>query len=181
MFRPSNPARAAQRRDADAQARRDKQARNRSALAATRGRAARMGPAELTPAPKTEAARNPTLLQLARGRICLLCVLTGQRVCHPDSTVAAHSNLPIHGKAGARKADDPYTVWLGDLHHRWLDQGTAPAAAKEAAFMAAHVAQVDAWRRIANDPTEPQRNRRAAAWALERLNASPTIDLETAP
>lgn len=180
-MRRHNPARAAQRRDAAAQARREKQAATRRALAATRGRAATMGPADLAPAPKTEAARNPALLQLARGRTCLLCVLTGQRVCHPDSTVAAHSNLSIHGKAGARKADDHYTAWLGDLHHRWLDQGTAPAATKEAGFMAAHVAQVDAWRRIANDPTEPPRNRRAAAWALERLNASPTIDLETAP
>jgi hypothetical protein len=140
-----------------------------------------MGPASTTPAPKTEAARNPALLEMARGRTCLLCVLTGQHLCHPESTVAAHSNLSTHGKAGARKADDHYSAWLGDAHHRWLDQGVAPAEQKEAAFMAAHVAQVDEWRRISVDSTESPRNRRAAAWALERLNATPVIDLETAP
>jgi hypothetical protein len=177
----SNPARAAQSRDEAAQARREKQGRNRRVLASTRGRAATMGPATTTPVPKTVAARNPALLEMARGRTCLLCTLTGQRLCHPESTVAAHSNLSVHGKAGARRADDHYSAWLGDAHHRWLDQGAAPAAQKLQAFMAAHGAQVDEWRRIVHDRGEPARYRRAAAWALERLNATPVIDLAAAP
>lgn len=181
MLRSFNTARAVQRRDAAAQARREKQADNRRALAATRGRAASMGPASTTAAPKTEAHRCPALLEMARGRTCLLCTLSGQRLCHPESTVAAHSNLAAHGKAGARKADDHYSAWLGDAHHRWLDQGAAPAAQKQQAFMAAHIAQVDHWRRIATDRTEPERFRRAAAWALDRLSATPAFELENAP
>ena len=147
----------------------------------TRGRMASMGPATTTALPKTEAHRCPALLEMARGRTCLLCTLTGQRLCHPESTVAAHSNLAAHGKAGARKADDHYSAWLGDAHHRWLDQGAAPAAQKLEAFMAAHIAQVNHWRRIATDRAEPERFRRAAAWALDRLNATPTFAMENAP
>jgi hypothetical protein len=52
--------------------------------------------------PKTEAIRMPALLEMARGRPCLLLVSGHDH--SPDTVVAAHSNLSIHGKAGARKA-----------------------------------------------------------------------------
>jgi hypothetical protein len=125
------------------------------------------------PAPKTQPYRDPVLLELARGRPCLLMVpgICNHRI---DTTAAAHSNLSIHGKSGARKADDCYTVWAcAACHIPWLDQGKASAAIKERAFMEAHARQVLAWRLIATDPNESDRFRRAARRALERLNATP--------
>ena len=121
------------------------------------------------PAPKTEAYRDPVLLEMARGRACLLLVTFS----HPtDTTVAAHSNLGIHGKAGARKADDCYSVWACFSCHSWLDQGDAAAVLKEGSFMGAHSRQVLAWRQIAQDPTEPERYRAAARRALLQLAAT---------
>jgi hypothetical protein len=122
--------------------------------------------------PKSEPKRNRALLDMANGRECLLCPV-GQCRCTPGSVVACHSNLSIHGKAGARKADDQYTVWGGDFAHRWLDQSGATFLQKEAAFMTAHLRQVLWWRAIASDPSEPARFRKAALWALEQLGASP--------
>lgn len=121
--------------------------------------------------PKTEPKRNPHLLAMARGMPCLLRVpgvCSGSR----DATVACHSNLSIHGKAGARKADDQYTVWGCAACHEWLDRGNATAAQKEAVFMAGHVRQVEAWRGIdRHDPFIKDRN--AARWALAELGAIP--------
>lgn len=126
-------------------------------------------------APKTEARRNPALLAMARGRPCLLMVpaACGHRV---DTVVAAHSNLPEHGKAMSRKADDCYSAWACFACHTWLDTGKAPASQRAAAFMTAHARQVLAWRLVAMDPAEPERFRRAARWALEQLNATPITE-----
>lgn len=123
------------------------------------------------PAPKSAPYRDRALLDMAQGRHCLLCV-PGICCAARDTTVAAHSNMAIHGKAGARKADDCYSVWTCYACHGWLDQGLAPADAKELAFTLAHLDQVLAWRVVAVDPTEPLRFRRAAQRALEHLNAS---------
>ena len=124
------------------------------------------------PAPKTEPWRLQRLLDMAEGRPCLLQI---PGVCRhdPATTVAAHSNLSIHGKGGRRKADDCYSVWSCANCHSWLDQGTAPRADKEAAFMRAHADQVLAWRWIAQDPSESEPDRRAVKSALERLEALP--------
>lgn len=127
-------------------------------------------------APKSTAYRNPTLLEMADRRPCLLLV---PGVCNhrTDTTTAAHSNLGIHGKAKNRKADDCYSAWGCFACHRWLDQPIGhdgPSREQKAAvFMEAHLRQVLAWRQIAADPTEPERFRRAASRALERLNATP--------
>lgn len=120
------------------------------------------------PAPKTAPYRDRALLDMARGRPCLLMVpgCCSHRV---DTVVAAHSNWPDHGKAGARKADDCYTVAACHSCHAWLDQGPAPAAQKRAQFMAGHALQVWAWRNIAAATDEPERFRRAARRALEHL------------
>jgi hypothetical protein len=127
---------------------------------------------EFRPLVKSEAKRCPALLDMARSRPCLLMIpgLCNHRI---DTTVAAHSNLSIHGKAGARKADDCYSVWGCANCHLWLDTSKALAAVKEAAFMTAHARQVLAWRLVATDPSEPERFRRAARWAIEQLNATP--------
>jgi hypothetical protein len=127
--------------------------------------------------PKTEPQRSPYLLAMAKGQSCVLRI---EDVCNrdPATVVAAHSNLSIHGKGGARKADDQYHVYACSACHRWLDQGPAPAAIKECAFMAAHLWMVDIWRGIVAEPSQPAKDRAAAQWALDRLNASP-VGLES--
>jgi hypothetical protein len=132
---------------------------------------------EVRAAAKSEPKRNPALLEMAKGRECLLCP-PGMCRCTPGSTVAAHSNLLEHGKGKGRKADDCYSVWAGFEAHQWLDQGPAPASEKEAAFMKAHLRQVLEWRRVATDPSEPERFRKAARWALTALNATSIGALE---
>jgi hypothetical protein len=124
------------------------------------------------PQPKTRAHRNGHLRDMARGMPCLLRVAG---ICTQDraTVVCCHSNLSIHGKAGARKADDQYSVWGCAACHRWLDTGPAPRAQKTAAFMAAHLAQVLEWRAIAFDSRSAPRDRAAAEWALGLLNSQP--------
>jgi hypothetical protein len=121
--------------------------------------------------PKTEPYRDAALLEMARGRTCLLIVpaVCSHRV---DTVVAAHSNLPEHGKAMGRKADDHYSVWGCFACHSWLDQSKAAGAQKAMAFQLAHARQVLAWRLVAMDATEPERLRRAARRALERLGVT---------
>lgn len=124
------------------------------------------------PHPKSKAQRNSHLRDMARGMPCLL--LVPGVCCHDRTTVVCcHSNLSIHGKAGARKADDHYSVWGCVACHRWLDQGPAAKAQKYSAFMAAHLRQVLEWRAIAFDTTSAPRDRNAALWALERLKSIP--------
>jgi len=136
------------------------------------------GPASLVPTPKTVARRNPHLLAMARGQRCLLRV---PGVCNgdPETTVACHSNLSIHEKGGHRKADDCYSVWGCARCHTWLDSSySATGAARSQRFMAAHLRQVMEWRRIASSPDIPEADRRAAAWALDQLNATPVAMLD---
>ncbi len=119
--------------------------------------------------PKTEPQRNAALLAMARGQLCLLQV---PGVCQPDpaTTVACHSNQSVHGKAGARKADDQWHVYGCAACHRWLDQGPAPAAEKIERFNAAHRWMVAIWQDIvAGKQPATSRERRAADWALARF------------
>lgn len=120
--------------------------------------------------PKTKAHRNAHLRSMARDKPCLLQV---PGVCtHDRSTVVCcHSNLSIHGKAGARKADDFFSCWGCAACHRYLDAGPAPAAEKEGVFMAALRRQVVEWRAIAYAPDSAPRDRAAVLWALNLLDA----------
>lgn len=123
--------------------------------------------------PKPEQHRNPHLLSMARGMPCTLEV---PGICNrdPATVVAAHSNLSVHGKGGARKADDQYHVHACSGCHRWLDQGGAAAEIKACAFMQAHLWMVDIWRGIvAGFIDSTPKDRAAAQWALDRLSASP--------
>lgn len=127
--------------------------------------------------PKTVEYRNPHLLTLARGMPCLLRV---PDVCmgNTETTVACHSNLGVHGKAGARKADDHYSVWGCMACHRWLDQDKRPSYEEKAAtFMAAHARQVLQWRKIAADPGRARRDRDAVQWALQLLSTTAEVSL----
>ncbi|MDR6887864.1 MULTISPECIES: nuclease domain-containing protein [Variovorax] len=122
--------------------------------------------------PKTVKQENRTLLNMAKGQRCLLQV---PGTCSGDTatTVACHSNWSVHGKAGARKADDQYTVYGCFACHTWLDQGPAPAAEKIERFAAAHRWMVAIWQDIVAgmQPATP-RERRAAQWALDHLKES---------
>lgn len=124
------------------------------------------------PVPKTEPQRNPRLLAMARGKPCLLAL----PCCNhdPATTVAAHSNQSKHGKAGARKADDCFVVHACYACHTWLDSSGAPQEEKVAAWDAAHARQVTWWHAIANSYAHPGADRRAARWALERLEDGPS-------
>jgi hypothetical protein len=119
-------------------------------------------------APRPLVHRNRRLLDLARGMPCLLQV---PGVCNgrTDTTVACHSNLGIHGKAGARKADDFWSCWGCSACHHWLDRGPADALLKEVAFLAAHLLQVLEWRRIEADRQRSDADRRAVTWALDLI------------
>lgn len=122
-----------------------------------------------TPLPKSEPYRDPALLEMARGRPCLLMV---PAVCNhrTDTTVAAHSNSQAHGKGMGRKADDCYVVDACNACHHWLDFGKAAAAQRDMAFQLGHARQILSWRLIAMDPNEPARFRRAAQRALDRID-----------
>lgn len=151
----------------------ERKARNLAALCSTPStRSATYSGATREAVKKPQAYRDAALLEMARGRQCLLCP-PGRCICSHGSTVACHSNLAIHGKAKGRKADDCYSVWGGDAAHFWLDQSGADREEKAAVFMAAHLRQVLEWRVIASDPSEPERFRNAAQRALERLGATP--------
>lgn len=129
----------------------------------------KMGPVEAAaPVPKSEPQRNARLLSMARGMPCLLAL----PCCNHDTatTVAAHSNQAKHGKAGARKADDQYSVWACFACHNWLDQGSAPQEEKTEAWGSAYERQVISWRAIADSHAYPEADRRAARWALERVS-----------
>lgn len=120
-------------------------------------------------APKTKPWRCRAVLDLARGRECLLCV---PGVCQDrcgETTVACHSNMSRHGKAGARKADDFWSVWGCAACHEWLDRGPAPEKSKMAIFYCAHVRQKLHWRKLASDPSESAAVRRAAGKAMAGL------------
>lgn len=119
---------------------------------------------------KTEPQRNAHLLAMARGMPCLLRT----RQCNGDrsTTVAAHSNLLIHGKGRGRKAEDCYSVWACARCHTWLDSSyDATLDDKEIAFLVAHLEQVEIWKAIVASPKASPKDRAAAKWALDTLNA----------
>jgi len=129
-------------------------------------------------APKTVEHRNPHLLAMARGQRCLLRI-PGVCTENRETTVACHSNLGIHGKAGARKAEDFYSCWGCMACHRWLDQDKRPSyEEKTEAFLRAHARQVVEWQRIVADMARPPRDCRAAHWALALLADVPAPDVE---
>jgi hypothetical protein len=133
-----------------------------------RGVIARIG-SEVRAMPKTEPGRNPVLLKMAEGRPCLLTAVERCQGVRGDTTVACHRN---EGKGMSLKQSDACTCWGCAPCHEWYDFSGSPRAEKRRAFMAAHLRQLLEWRRIAVDPSEPERFRRAALWALNQLNAN---------
>lgn len=120
---------------------------------------------------KPEVHRSNALREMAQDRPCLLLV-PGVCTGNHETVVCCHSDFSIHGKAGARKADDQYSVWGCVSCHAWLDQGPASHEEKLSMFLAAHRRQVDHWHRVAADPREKSRFRKAADWAINLLMRS---------
>lgn len=120
--------------------------------------------------PKRPPHRDTTLMEMARGRRCLLQAVQTCEGPSGTSTVTAHRN---EGKGMSTKASDAYSCWSCGPCHEWYDRSGSPREQKRSAFMAGHLRQVLEWRRIASDASEPQRFRRAAQRALEWLNAMP--------
>lgn len=120
---------------------------------------------------KPEPYRDRALLDMARGRPCLM---PGDVHAGLETTVAAHSNHLDHGKARGRKADDCYSVWACATCHSWYDQGSADRYEKRRAFDSAFASQRLEWERIADDPQEPMRFRVAARRALDHINQTST-------
>lgn len=137
--------------------------------AAARRQAVVVEPLTTHAAPKPETYRDQALLDMARDRACLFrWALAG--CSGPETTVAAHSNELRHGKGKAQKAADCWSAWGCWSCHAEYDQGkTASKAEKRAAFALAHDRQIEAWRKVAADESEPRRFREAARRALEEL------------
>jgi hypothetical protein len=83
--------------------------------------------------PKT-LYRNPALLKLANGQLCLIRVpdvcLGGRK----DTTVACHSNWGRDGKGGNIKAHDWAIAFGCSACHWFIDQSNAPKAIKQGYF-----------------------------------------------
>jgi hypothetical protein len=88
---------------------------------------------------KKRSWHDAKMRNACRGQRCYLRVAL---ICprHPDeqTTVPAHSNESAHGKGGARKADDRYTVPACMWCHQWLDSSDAPRALKFATWRRAY-------------------------------------------
>lgn len=120
-------------------------------------------------APKERPMRDQALRDMAQGRPCMLMV---PAICNArtDTTVLCHQN---EGKGMSLKQSDAMAVWGCSACHEWYDRSSAPREQKRAAFNEAHPRQMQAYRQVEADLTEPERFRRAAWRALQHLGAMP--------
>ncbi len=83
-----------------------------------------------TPRATKTMYRNRALLNLAKGKLCLLQI---PDVCigGTQTTVACHSNQARHGKAGWLKAHDWAAAWGCSACHAYIDQNTTGATYEE--------------------------------------------------
>lgn len=88
---------------------------------------------------KKRSWHDAKMRNACRGQICYLRVPGLCRRRDPEDTIVpCHSNEGAHGKAGARKADDRYTVPGCGLCHYWLDLGGAPQFLKYSTWRRAY-------------------------------------------
>ncbi|NDZ11504.1 hypothetical protein C7T35_01335 [Variovorax sp. WS11] len=126
---------------------------------------------------KQPRAENRHLLDMAQGQPCLI----RSPICcgDPETTVACHGAGVRNGKGMGYKVGDHFTAAGCYRCNHYTDAyAHATAEEKEAAFMLGHLRQVEVWRAIVADPGQPARDRAAAQWALDHLNASP-VGLES--
>lgn len=121
-------------------------------------------------APKSPRLQNRALLDLARGKPCLLA----SPICNRDSmtTVACHGAGVARGKGLGYKVSDFWTVWGCSACNHYTDAYThATAEQKADVFTRGYALQILAWRQIATEkPTS--RDGKAARWALDRWEES---------
>lgn len=119
--------------------------------------------------PKQPHDENAAVMDLARGKPCLL---RWQRGCLGDdgtTTVVCHENRLGAAKGMGYKAHDWRSAWGCSVCHREFDQpspANADAATLDMVFAGAWERQLRAWRVIADNPAEKPRARAAASWAL---------------
>lgn len=133
--------------------------------------------AEVAAVPKSPRAENKHLLGMARGKPCLI----RSPICvgGTETTVACHGGGVSNGKGTGYKVSDALTCWGCYRCNHYTDAYSgATRAEKTAAFMAGHLRQVLEWRAIVADASQPAKDRAAAQWALDHLNASP-VGLES--
>jgi len=139
-------------------------------------RAARRGTYAAPPAaaaiPKTPRAANRHLLNMAHGKPCLI----RSPICvgGTETTVACHGGGVAAGKGLGYKLHDWRTAWGCYRCNHYTDAyGGATRAQKGAAFDIGFLRQVLEWRAIVADITQPAKDRLAAQWALDHINATP--------
>lgn len=114
--------------------------------------------------------RDPDLLKLAKGEKCLLQISDHCMGDQGDTTVAAHSNFMMHGKAKGLKAEDCYSVWACYYCHSVFDHGDVFTREEKAnLFYEALLRQIEEWRKIATTPTLKPWKVEAARNALDYL------------
>ena len=114
--------------------------------------------------------RDADLLKLAKGEKCLLQISDDCMGDEGSTTVAAHSNFMLHGKAKGLKAEDCYSVWACYKCHSIFDQGGLFTREEKAdLFSEALLRQVEEWRKIATTPTLKPWKVEAARNALDYL------------
>jgi hypothetical protein len=114
--------------------------------------------------------RDPNLLKLAKGEKCLLQISDDCMGDEGSTTVAAHSNFMMHGKAKGLKAEDCYSVWSCYKCHSIFDQGGVFTREEKAnLFYEALLRQIEEWRKIATTPTLKLWKVEAARNALDYL------------
>lgn len=127
--------------------------------------------------PKRPRAENAHLLRMARDKPCLI----RSPICNydPETTVACHGGGVENGKGAAYKVSDALTCWGCSACNHYTDAyAGATKAQKRAAFMLGHLSQVREWRAIAGSAITDPKDRAAAQWALDHLNAMPIGPLE---
>jgi hypothetical protein len=122
--------------------------------------------------PKQPRAENRHLLDMARGKPCLI----RSPICNHDieTTVACHGGGVANGKGMAYKVSDALTCWGCSACNHYTDAYAGASAEQKAeAFMLGHLSQVCEWRAIASSTQAHPKDRAAAQWALDQLKATP--------
>lgn len=117
--------------------------------------------------PKEPRERNATLLDMARGKPCLL----RSPICVPDplTTVACHGAGVANGKGLGYKLSDFWTVQgCAQCNHYTDAYKDATADEKKAVFDRGHVRQIEVWREVIKSPCATEKERKAAVWAVDR-------------
>ncbi|MEO8297067.1 MAG: nuclease domain-containing protein [Burkholderiales bacterium] len=122
--------------------------------------------------PKSPRQENQHLRDMARKHACQMLWAPGCLGDDDSTTVMAHENSLAAGKGMGLKAHDHIAVYACFACHAALDQGRQPAAQKREAFSRAMVRQVRLYREIAASPSAKPRDRAAALWALDRIDAA---------